>query len=208
VRTLRTTLALLSTAVALLVAAPSALAVNQAIYKECQRGTITGKYSQKDFADALRGIGTDLLEYTNCQDVIRRAQLAAAGGGPAGSGGGGAGGGITGGGTLVPAGGGGGGTAAQLLASASPAERKAVSDAIGSKVGGAPVMIGGRRVSPDVAGISPAGAANVLPAPLIVVLVLLGLTLLLALGVAARTRLHPATEGLRARVRARRDRSS
>lgn len=204
-RTLRTTLVLLSTAVALLVAAPSALAVNQAIYKECQRGKITGKYSQKDFADALRGIGTDLDEYTDCRDVIRQAQLAAAGGGSGGAAGGGA---STGGATVVPEGGGGGGTAEQLLASASPAEQKAVKDAIATDGGGAPVLIGGRKVSPDVSGISPAGAANVLPAPLIVVLVLLGLSLLLALGLTARTRLRPATEDLRARVRARRHRSS
>ncbi len=184
-RTALTALAALAT----LAGTPAAaLADSTAVIRDCQDGRIDGKYSQKEFADALRNIPTDVDEYTDCRDVISRARLGAAGGksggARTGSAGGGGGGGAT---PAAPAATGADQTAAQLLGSASPAERAAVTRAIG-QAGTAPVVVGGRSVSPDTAGLSPAGAANVLPTPLIAALVLLGLGLVAAAIQTIRTR--------------------
>jgi len=181
----RTTLAALTST------PPPALAASTAVIRDCQDGKIDGTYSQKEFSRALRNIPTDVDEYTDCRDVIRRAQLGAAGGSSSEADGAGAGGGP--GGAAPPPGSAAanaGKTAAQILEGASPAERAAVTRATGQA--GA-VQVGGRSVSPDATGLSPAGAANVVPAPLIVVLVLLGLGLALA-----------ATQTIRSRVLTRR----
>lgn len=162
-------------------ASASSSAIRKAIYDECQTGTIKGTFSQGDYADALRNIQTDLDEYTDCRDVIRRAQLRAAGTKRSSSNmsdgtsaaGGGAGGGMT---PPFTTSADSGGTAAQILAAASPAEQAAVSKA-SEQSGDAPVLIGGESISPNTAGLSPAGAANVIPTSLIVVLVLLALGL-------------------------------
>lgn len=170
----RSTLAVLTTLAAL--ATPSAaLADSSDVIRDCQDGKIDGTYSQKEFSSALRNIPTDVDEYTDCRDVIRRAQLGAARGRTNDAAGGG---GATGAGTPPPssAAANAGKSAAQILEGASPAERAAVTKAIGA-AGAAPVAVGGRVVSPDTAGLSPDGAANVVPTPLIVALVLLGLCL-------------------------------
>ncbi|MCW3012255.1 MAG: hypothetical protein JWO90_2659, partial [Solirubrobacterales bacterium] len=73
----RSTLAVLTTLAAL--ATPSAaLADSSDVIRDCQDGKIDGTYSQKEFSSALRNIPTDVDEYTDCRDVIRRAQLGAA----------------------------------------------------------------------------------------------------------------------------------
>lgn len=167
----RSLLAVLATLAALTTTPAAALADSLAIFRDCQDGKVDGKYSQREFSEALRNIPTDADEYSDCRDVLRRAQLDAAGGGSAN---GGAGGGPGGGGTAVPssAAANAGKTAAQILQDSSPAERAAVEQAR-SSAGAAPVEVGGRSVSPDGAGLSPAGAANVLPLPLIIALTLL-----------------------------------
>ncbi len=58
-----------------------ATASPEALIRDCQDGTISGRYFAKDFTRALRDIPTDVDEYTDCREVIRRAQLGAAGGG-------------------------------------------------------------------------------------------------------------------------------
>lgn len=195
---MRRTLTALLTLVALGSAAAPAAADPKAVLRDCQDGAIEGKYSQKDYSEALRTIGTDVDEYTDCRDVINRARLGAFGG-PAGDGGGGgaaAGGAAGGAATPGVAGAPAGRTAAQLLQSATPAERSAIQKAV-TGAGDEPVVIGGRPVSPDTTGLSPAGAANVVPTPLVVALALLGVAL--ALG---------ATQIIRSRVLARRDPSA
>lgn len=184
----RTTLAALAALAALASTPASALGASTAVIRDCQDGKIDGKYSQKEFSQALRNIPTDVDEYTDCRDVIRRAQLGAAGGGSSkGEGTGGAGGAAP---PPSSAAANAGKTAAQILEAASPAERAAVNQATGQA---GTVQVGGRSVSPDATGLSPAGAANVVPVPLIVALVLLGLGLALA-----------ATQIIRSRVLARR----
>lgn len=199
---LRLTLALL---LALVLAPSSALGATKDVIRDCQDGSISGKYSQKDFNDALRNIPTDVDEYTDCRDVIRRAQLGSAGGSAGGAAAGAGGGANTSGGVpVVPAGGGtGGGSSDALLAAASPAEQKAVREATGGG-GTVPVAIAGRLISPKAQGLSPAGSANVVPTPLIVALALLGAGLLVPLVRSGRTQLVPAIRGVRARVGARR----
>jgi hypothetical protein len=179
-------------AAAFALAAPAAaLASPSAVINDCSsHGRLTKSYSQSDYAGALRNIPTDLDEYTDCRDVIRRAQLGAAGGG--GSSGGGSGPGQTGaggGGTGTPTGPGGaagGGTggatpgeanpghsADEALAQAPPSERRAIERARGAA--GAPVRLGGRIVRPGELGFQGTGLLNTLPTPLVVVLVLLAL---------------------------------
>lgn len=151
---LRFTLVLLA---ALALAPASAFGSAKDVIKDCQDGSISGKYSQKDFNDALNSIPTDVDEYTDCRDVIRRAQLGSAGGssgssaapGVPGAPGGGAG--TSGGAPVVPEGGGTVGGAEALLATASPAEQKAVREAMASG-GTAPVTIAGQKVSADGQG--------------------------------------------------------
>jgi hypothetical protein len=172
----------------------------QLLRDACRDGRVDGTYSQADFRRALVELPADTDQYTDCRDVLNAARLAALGSGrgkAGGSGGGGAvgggGGGGTsggGGGTGTPGGGTTGGTTAaggatspggavdslagatraDPLATATPAERQAVTDA--TAAGGKPVRVGGDVLTPGtVRGLS--HAASNLPAPLIVLLVAL-----------------------------------
>ena len=133
-----------------------------AVIKDCTNdGVIQGHYSQQDYKDALANLPTDVDEYTDCRDVIKRAQTGGAGGG---SGGPGAPGGTSGG---TPTGG-------DPLASATPAEKAALAKA--QAVGASkPVEIGGKLVQPGKLGFGGLGSPTTLPASLIAVLVALGL---------------------------------
>ncbi len=180
-RRLALALSLVTTTVAIATPPVALASTSDDIQVDCQDGRINGKYTQKQYRDALRTIQTDLDEYSDCRDVIRRAQLAAAGkrsSGTKGSGtartGSAADDGATDGAAQASAPASTGGTAAQILADSSPTERSAVTKAI--QPSETPVIVGGRAVSPD-ASSAPAGAANTLPTPLVVVLVLLGLGL-------------------------------
>ncbi len=168
---------------ALLVPAP-AYASPEALIRDCQDGTISGNYSARDYTQALRDIPTDVDEYTDCRDVIRRAQLGAAGGSAGGSGssGGGAGAGAGGGGT-TGAGGAGGGTgraptAARVLAAASPQERAAVREAIASGGGAAPIEVSGKRIDPSAIARGAEASSSSLPGVVLLALCLVGVAAL------------------------------
>jgi hypothetical protein len=140
----------------------AAWASGHAVIKDCtDDGVIQGHYSQQDYKNALNNLPTDVDEYTDCRDVIKRAQT----GGTGGSGGPGAPGGGAGGGT--PAGG-------DPLANATASERAAVAAA---QAGGAakPVSIGGKLVQPGKLGFGGLGSPTSLPGSLIAVLVALGI---------------------------------
>lgn len=169
--------------------AATAAASGQALLIDaCRDEKVDGTYSQKDYVSALASIPTDGDEYLNCREVIRRAQLAAAaragrkddgtGGGSGAAGAGGPGGSGS---SAAPA----RSSPGEVLDSASPAERAKLAAAGRSS---APVQIGGRSVSPTATGLSPSGAANVLPTPLLVALILLGAGLLAAAAHATRSR--------------------
>jgi hypothetical protein len=133
---------------------------------------VDGTYSQKDYREALENLSDDQLQYTDCEAIIRAAQLAAA---------------------RAEAGGGGSSTADALiagahgdpLANATPAERAAVNRAVSAaaKGGGEPVSVGGAVVDPGSlgAGRAVANTASDLPAPLLAALTIAALAALAAL---------------------------
>src|SRR4051794_41388777 len=68
--------------------AATALASGGKVVRDCtDDGVLQGHYSQKDLRDALSSIPSDVDEYTNCRDIIRRAAFGGAGGGSGGKGG-------------------------------------------------------------------------------------------------------------------------
>jgi hypothetical protein len=168
----------LAALVALLALAPVALASPEQVYIDCQDGRLERSYSEADLREALRGLPTDLDEYSNCREVIRSAQR-----GTRGPGGAGPSTGATGGYGLLPAGEGGlpqapdGRPANPLDFSASPQERKEVEQLRrGIGVTGGPGLsdrASDREGLPAGIGTSPQAANGAeLPAPLVVLLIL------------------------------------
>lgn len=161
------------------------------IAKDClDHGRLTRTYSPADLRNAIARLPSDALQYSNCQQVIRRAQLAAAGGGSGRtrSGGGDSGSSGAGGGT---AGGGGSGTGggtpsaavdpsapqpadtAAALQAATPQQRAAVTEA--RTTGAAPISVDGTSVTPSALESGRLEDLNTLPTPVVVTLILLGL---------------------------------
>jgi hypothetical protein len=154
----------------------SAWASGDAVIKDCtDDGVIQGHYSQKDYSDALNNLPTDVDEYTDCRDVIKRAQVGGTGGsgGPGGTGG-------AAGGAPPPASG-------DPLSGATAAERKAVG-AAGAAGASKPISIGGQMVQPGELGFGGLGSPTSLPASLIAVLVALALAAGAAAGTYVRNR--------------------
>jgi hypothetical protein len=129
---------------------------------------VTGTYSQKDYREALRNLSDDQLQYTDCEAIIRAAQLAGAraeaGGGKSSAPGVDA---------LIAGAGG------DPLASATPQERAAVEQAVkqAESSGGTPLNVGGTLVSPSSlgSGRTVAGTASDLPTPLLIALIVAAL---------------------------------
>lgn len=182
----------IATALALLLAlcVPSlAHASAAAVVRDCQDGTLDHTYSQKDYADALAHMPADVDEYTNCRDVIKRAQLGGAGsGGGNGAGGGGFGGGSGGG---PGTGGGAGGPGTDPLAGATPQERASYEQAVATAAARpAALNLDGRPITPGDVGASTAHAVSDLPTSLLVLLALLAVGALGATGLGARRLVH------------------
>jgi hypothetical protein len=137
----------------------------QLLIEACRNGRITHHYSQADYRKAIANLPTDANEYTNCSDVLRQGQLAAAGGGH----GGGSGGGLPGGGS----GGGGVPPGTSPLATASPAEKQALTRATAE--GAKPVSIAGEVVKPGHLRLAGLTGTHGLPTSLLVALILLAL---------------------------------
>ena len=147
----------------LLLPAPAALASGADVLIDCNdNGRLTKEYSQKEYREALANMPADLKQYTDCENIIRRAQLGLPG-------------------TNANAG--------TPFAGATPEEeaqaRKEIEEF--AKTGAAPQRIGrgpeGVAVIPGSLAFTKASAAtSELPTPL---LVLLGLIVLAALGAAA-----------------------
>lgn len=166
-------------ALGLLVPAATGASV-KALLSDCALdGELNARYSASAYEGALKHLPTDMREYTDCQDVIRRGQLglggstdrkSAAVGASQGSGGGPS--------TPSPDAGGGVNAYERTLAAATPQERASVARAV-SGTAGTPRIAGvrPRRVSVAHGDLS---SSNRLPAPLLVVLVLLGCGLVTA----------------------------
>jgi hypothetical protein len=149
------------------------------VIRDCtDDGQIQGKYSQDEYRDALANMPTDVDEYTDCRDVIRRAQLGTAGGrrssGTRGGGSDGAPAVSTSDG--VPPG-------ADPLAGASPTERAEVDRARST---GDPAGIAGEVVRPGAAPSS--SSLGSLPEPLLIGLILLGAASLAVMAARVRSR--------------------
>jgi hypothetical protein len=153
----------------------SAPASGRAVIRDCtDDGQLSKGYTQKEYRDALAHLPTDVDEYTDCRDVIRRAQLGGASGSKNGPGG------------PSGAGGSGGGGGGGLTQASGLAEKTALARA--QKGGGAPIHIGGQTVTPGGSRFTAADVRNALPAPVLVVLVMLGAGALVAGGATARNR--------------------
>ncbi|HEU4974728.1 MAG TPA: hypothetical protein VFT50_06525 [Baekduia sp.] len=174
-------------ALAAALCAPSlAHASGAAVVRDCADGTLDKTYSQKDYADALAHMPADVDEYTDCRDVIRRAQLGGAGGGPGGGSGfgglGSPGGGLDDGTGVTDPGG-------DPLAGATPEERASFAQAVAAATASTPtVKLDGRPITAGDLGGSTAHDLSSLPTPLLVLLALLVAAGLGGAGVAARRR--------------------
>jgi hypothetical protein len=180
--------ALLCAGALLLVLASAATAASRDdIIRDCaDDGRLDGKYTQSEIRDARRNLPTDVDEYTDCRDVLRRAELPSSGGsGSSGSGGTGAGSGTTPGGSAGTP----GSTPGTLLAPSSPEEVKALSEARKRSADG--VSIGDDQVVPGAAGFATGASRHDLPWPLLVVLILIGVAALAAAVAPIRRRVLP-----------------
>jgi hypothetical protein len=76
-------LALALAAVLLWLAPPASADIGATIIERCTRGKSISGYTQQDYRRALQELPTEVEEYSECGQEIRRAELAAAGGGSA-----------------------------------------------------------------------------------------------------------------------------
>ena len=163
----------LALAAALLVAAspaPARADVGATIIERCTHGQSLGGFSQQDYRRALQELPTEVEEYSECGNQIRRAPLAAAGGG------GGA-----------PGAGAGPGAAA-VATPLTPAERSAIQQI--AKTGSAPQVIGNEVIYPGVVHTGVASALSTLPNSLLALLAFLLACALVLGGRAVRNRVH------------------
>jgi hypothetical protein len=149
--------------------APASAASRDTIIADCaDDGQLQGKYSPSDLRDARKNLPSDVAEYTDCADVLRRAEI--------GDGGSAGGGGSTGSGAFpgstgsTPGSGGGSGPA---LTPVNDAERAALVQA--QTDGAAPVEVNGETITPGAAGFSPNATRNGMPASLLFAIIALAL---------------------------------
>jgi len=155
--------------VAALVATPAAAAPIDVVRDCSEDGSLDRSYSQDELSGALRELPSDLDEYTDCRSVIRAAQLAGARG--------------------KQANGRRASKAAKVDAAAppSPDEQRRLARAADS---GAEVTIGDERLKPGAQGVelATAGLGTDLPAPMLLLLVSLGVGGLASCAIAAQRR--------------------
>ena len=154
-------------------ASPAVAASREEIIRDCaDDGHLQGEYTAQELRDARKNLPSDVAEYTDCTDVLRRAELGAeGGGGPGGTPGGpGVFGGETGrpGVTTEP-----GPAPTPPLVPETDADRVALDES--RRAPERPVNVGGEEL---VAGASPLRdgyRANAVPSSLVITLVLLAL---------------------------------
>jgi hypothetical protein len=150
----------------LAVAPVAAHASAQALITDClTNGKIVGHYPLSDYVQALAHLPTDVDEYSDCSDVIRRAELSLAAGGRTAAAAV----------ATAPA-----NPRANPLVSAAPSERAAVTQA--QRSGSRAVDLGdGGLVAPGVVAARTTSILNGMPTPLLIALAIL-LSIGLALG--------------------------
>ena len=143
----------LAVAIALLAPVPAGADVIDVI-RDCRDGVVNGRYTARELREAERNLPSDQVEYGDCADALRAAQLDArrrnSAGGDSPGGDTGAGGGAGGGGSGASATPADGATAAEQ-AQRSAEDQQALRDGIGQAgKGPAPELtIGGARVAPQ-----------------------------------------------------------
>ena len=150
----------------LALAAPAGADVGEKIILRCTHNESLSGFTQKDYQKALKELETSSEEYTDCANLIHRAELAAAGARRGGPGAGG----------LTSPG------SATVTAPATPAEQRALSRA--PHAGSAPLRLGNQLIRPGVVHVDIASALSSLPTPLLAILAFL---LACALALAGRT---------------------
>jgi hypothetical protein len=181
---MRRTIFMALLAVALLVPAAAHAAGPIQIIRDCEDdGVLQGNYSVSELRNARNNLPTDIDEYSDCRDVLSRAISAKASsagdggtsGGDATGGGGGGGGTNVGGGTGTPESPTGGTAGAPapdpIVVPETPQDVAALEEA--AKVGGEPVQINGRPVSPGASRLAAHVGRNDLPTTQIVLIALL-----------------------------------
>lgn len=157
---LRRSFALALVAFALLAGATVARASEASqIVEKCAHGMPIGGYSQSAYRQALKQLPTIAIEYSECANEIRKAELSAAGGGA---------------GTTSAI------SPANVPLALTPTEQRAVQSAHHN--GAAPVRVGGEPIRPGVVHADIASAVNTLPHSLFAVLAFL-LAAALGLGI-------------------------
>lgn len=130
--------------------------------------SLTG-FSQSAYNQALKELGADAEEYSECSSMIRQAQLATAAGARG-----------------AGAGAAQGATVAAIAPTAS--ERRAIKHA--ARAGSEPLELGGRVIHPGVVHVDVASALSSLPSPLLAVLAFLLVCVLALAGGALRNRVR------------------
>jgi hypothetical protein len=180
----RRLLPLLVVAISLLVAPPALSGTLEDILDDCtDNGRLDRQYSRSQLRHARHNMTSEIAEYTDCGDILRRAELREAGGdGPTGG----------------PPSSGGSAPAAPLLEPVDGGERTLLAKA--RSEGGRPVRIAGGQIAPGAAGFKAAAARNPLPPGLLVIVVAM-LAALLAGSVRAATRWSSTTHSFKPRRR-------
>jgi hypothetical protein len=155
----------LALAAALSIAVPARADVGATIIERCTHGQPLGGFRQQDYRRALQELPAEVEEYSDCANLIRRAELNAAGAGPAGSASEGA--------PPIP------------LTPREVASLRAV-----SHTGAAAQRLDGRVVRPGVVQASVSSALSTLPTPLLALLALLSAFALLWGGSSIRDRVR------------------
>jgi hypothetical protein len=145
---------------------------SKVVYQCLHTGSVSDTWPQAAYTQALHDLGADSIEYSDCAQQIRAAQLAAA---ARGAGGRGAASSI-------------GGAPVVAASSFTPKERAAIAALASPSTGGAPVPVGGHLVQPGLVHVDLASAVSTLPTPLKALLAILAAAALLALGRAVRHR--------------------
>ncbi len=164
---LATVLALLCTAVA----SASGSEVTK-IYEACANSTVPTGYSQQAYSQAIKEMEPFLAEYTDCPDLIHKAQLARAAGFHGGAGG-----------VAGPA---------AAVAPPTPTEQHTLERVPHASAPSVPV--GNEVIHPGVVHVDIASALSSLPTPLLALLAFLLAGALLLLGRTARNRVR-GTDG-------------
>jgi hypothetical protein len=162
---IRTILPLALATLAVGFAAPAGADVGTTIIERCTHGKSLSGFSQQAYRQALQEVTAEVNEYSECSNLIRKAELAAAGARDTGAGSG----------TGVA------GALTANVAPPTPTEQHELQAAPHS--GSAPVKVGAQNVVPGVVHANIASAVSSLPTPL---LALLAFMLTIALLVAGR----------------------